>query len=1263
MKSLRVLLKLSHRATLWLSALLGAGALLVVLVAAVMYFWVLPNISQHRDTLANLMSGALGQRVTLHAVAGKWQQARPEFRLEGVQIYDQQNQPALYLPSLDAKFAWRSLLLLELRFNTIELKGLALDVRRAKDGHFYVGGIPVNPADPESGFPDWVLRQGRVNIVDATLTWRDEVRQAPPLRFDAVDFSLTNRLGHHQFQLRAVPPAELATPLRFMADLKSRHRHDRRIWTGTIRGGVAGLSFPQLAQWLPLPHAPERGSGAFNLVFHIDEGRIASLAAGFNLSAIAANLGEDLPKLNLARVKGSASWNRGPQGHRVELEGLQFSRTGSALTAPFDAGLAWGAGGREISARDLDLAVWQDMLSSLPIAVPMRELLASLSPSGRVDSLQFGWKGAHPSAKDFSIDTRFSGLGLVAQDARPGVANLSGRIQGDARGGVFELGGQAMALDMPALFRESRIAIDSLQARGRWQPTAQGHLFSLDEAQFANADAAGSAQGSYEYQAGQPGIIDLTAQLTRADGTRVYRYLPRTIGDHTFNWVRDSIVKGHADDVRLTLKGNLKDFPFADDRGGEFKVEAEIKDGVVDYASGWPRIDGIATQLIFHGKRMEVRARQARIYNAALLPVVVTIPDLTAHEHVLEVAGEANGPIQDFIRFANFSPVGEYLSDMTDALEGNGPVRLSLKIRIPLEHNHDATVAGRLSFANNTLFPAGRPRLERVTGDIHFTEHSVGTQRITAQYLGGPLEMSAATRDGEVEILSQGRMTAAGMAPWIGKTWSDHLRGQAPWRLQIVMGRTGSRMLLESELVGLGSTLPAPLTKSPQQPLPLLVKALLQQDGRQWEVQVGKILGAHWRTTGEDVFDRGELRFGGAAQLPAEPGLRLAGQAGGLGLGDWMALLPAESREEGLPISSIDLVLSNLDLMGRRFNDVRLQGRNRNGVLRTSMNGPGMSGNLTYRPAGAQPARLSAQFRHLTIPAASPASANGSNTADGGMSLADMPLLDLTVEDFRLENQEMGRLEAIARGSSKGVQIDNLQLSHDDSVLKMNGVWRKYGNGDTRANLQLDVVDAGKMLSRFGFKDTVRRGAATFKGDVSWEGSPADFSFGTLAGTMDFHAKSGQFLKVDPGAAKLLGVLSLQSLPRRLSFDFRDLFSDGFAFDEISATMRIAQGVVYSDNFQMRGPAAKVSMSGMANLDAESVQLRVKVFPKLSEGVAVAGALIGGPIAGVGALAAQKILRDPIEEATSREYMVIGPWREPDVQKLTKPKAEFRQGE
>jgi uncharacterized protein YhdP len=139
---------------------------------------------------------------------------------------------------------------------------------------------------------------------------------------------------------------------------------------------------------------------------------------------------------------------------------------------------------------------------------------------------------------------------------------------------------------------------------------------------------------------------------------------------------------------------------------------------------------------------------------------------------------------------------------------------------------------------------------------------------------------------------------------------------------------------------------------------------------------------------------------------------------------------------------------------------------------------------------------------------------------------------------------------------------------------------------------------------------------------------------------------------------KLLGVLSLQSLPRRLSFDFRDIFNEGYAFDDIGATLRIARGVVYSDDFMMRGPAAKVRMSGLADLNQETVQLRVKVIPKLSEGVAVAGALIAGPLAGVGALAAQKLLRDPFEEAISQEYMVIGPWQSPDVKKLSKTKTE-----
>jgi uncharacterized protein (TIGR02099 family) len=1150
---------------------------------------------------------------------------------------------------------------------------MALNVRRAGDGRYYVGGIAVDPKARGSGFSDWVLDQRRVHFADASLTWNDDVRGAPPLRFDKVDFTLTNVLRRHEFRLAATPPADLATPLLVEGDLRARSRAGDRLWSGTIRGAVAGLSFPGLGEWLVVPHLPERGRGAFNLVLRLDDSTLESAAAGFNVAGVGTTLGEDLPELRLAQMKGTARWTRTPGGQRVDIDGLQFARDSGALTDPFGAGLAWGSAGRELSARNLDLALWRELMPALPVAPPMRELYESLDPRGRIESLELAWRGRHPAADDFVVNARFSGLSVAAHEHRPGASNLSGRIRGDARGGQFEFTGQDAALDLPAVFRESRLPLDSLQMLGRWEPTAKGQRIIVDEASFANADAAGEASGRYELIAGHPGVIDLDARLSRADGTRVYRYLPRVVGDTTVEWVRNGVVAGRADDVRLTLKGDLHHFPFRDGRDGLFRIEAEVGDGVLEYAHGWPRIDGISARLLFEGARMEIRAREARIYNTALLPVVAVIPDLhplpdpakpdVPVEEILTVDGVAAGPIQDFIRFSNFSPVSDHINGLTDTLNGNGPMRLALKLSIPLRHSRDASLAGRLSFSGNTLFPAGMPRIDRVSGDLNFTGESVGSRGISAQFLGGPLQVVVSTREGMVDIGAEGRATAAGLAPWLGEAWGSRLSGQTSWRGQILMQRGASRVQVESELVGLGSTLPAPLAKAPQQPLPLRVIQQPLPDGSQTEVQVGRVFGALWRVRGENRFDRGEIRFGGTAQLPGEPGLRLSGQASALALSDWAALLPAgEGADGGLNVSSIDLRLGDLVAMGRSFRDVRLQGRSRNGLLRTSVSGDGIAGTLTFRPEGDQRSRLSAQFRQLWVPAAK-GGGNGGGMDTRNVDTEGFPLVDLSVEDFRLAGRELGQLQAVLGGSPQGLKIERLELRNPDTVLKMRGVWRRAGRSETRADIDLDVIDAGKALARFGFPDAMSRGRASFKGEVTWEGSPADFDLGNLAGTVEFEAEKGQFLKVDPGAAKLLGVLSLQSLPRRLSFDFRDIFSDGFAFDKISATMRIAQGIVYSDDFQMLGPAAKVTMSGLARLDAETVQLRVKVYPKLTEGVAVAGALIAGPLAGVGALAAQKILRDPIEEATSREYMVTGPWREPEVQRMTKPKAEIRQAE
>ena len=1262
MKPSLFLLALIRRTISGLFWLFAVAALSFVVLAATMYFWLLPNIADHRDTLAEWMSRALGHRVTLEAVSGAWQQTRPRFSLNGVRLYDQQNRPALYLEHLEATFGWRSLLVLQPRFSRLELDGPALTVRRARDGHYYVGGIPINPANPGSGFSDWLFKQDKVKVKRATLAWRDEVRNAPALILRELDFTLENRFNRHWVRVHAKPPTALSMPVSLKAELKGRSVSDLRTWSGVIHGSVAGSALAQFAQWIDLPYPVARGWGAANVRLQIDKGILSGVSAGLNVRDVSTLLAVGLPPLELHHLRGSVTWTRSGRRQAIDVQALTASLPGNKSVPAFTAGYAWDGDAREAHANNLNLALLSSVLPSLPMPLTLRDTVQNLQARGRLDALQLRWQGAPASPSRFDLTTRFTGVHLAASGARPGVSNLSGSVRGNEKSGVIELHGKSLQLALPQIFRDPRLALDTLQVRAGWKKRAQGVLVTLTQMDFANADAAGSVQGTYESVRNHKGIINLAARLSRGNGTAVYRYLPKTVGDKTVDWVRRAVVAGTSNDTRLTLKGDLDHFPFIQDRGGVFKVAIAVQGAVLDYAEGWPRIEDAYGQVVFHGSRMEVNASRARIFNAQVGPVTAVIPDLHPHEKAIEISGQATGDVQDFIRYANASPVAAKLKGITNRLEGAGNMALALNMNIPLHHSHDATLGGRLSFRGDTFVSPAMPRLDQVRGDIIFTHNTFDSQGLSAQLLGGPVNLVASTREGRALIRAQGRATAAGLAPWLGKRWGGHLSGQARWRGELILDEGHTQARIESDLVGMESRLPAPLNKTAAQAMPLVVTQMPQAGNELLtEIQLAQTLGAIWLTTADKRISRGEIHFGGAARLPPEPGLRLAGNGRGLALSQWMRLLPDNDEAAGLPVSMIDLSFNRVDVMGRHFPDVRVQGRNRGNVLRLAVSGRDLNGTLSYRPvegpAGANAARVSAQFKQLTIPAAEtgPGPAEEPGTR---MAAHNVPNLNLIVEDFRMGSQALGRLDVVAHGSPQGLVIDNMQLTHPDSLMRLSGLWRDTGNGETQANVELDVLDAGKMLSRFGFKDAVKRGNVHIQGDVSWEGGPVDFGFGTLSGTLNFKAKNGQFLKVDPGAAKLLGILSLQSLPRRLSFDFRDIFNSGFAFDDISATMRITRGVVYSDDLVMKGPAAKVTMSGMAKLADETVQLRVKVSPKLSEGVAVAGALIGGPIAGLGVLAAQKLLKDPFESASSKEYMVTGPWREPDVTKLTKTKKQ-----
>lgn len=1266
-----------HRRWLWWLA--GVLAAIPVLILAGLYWWLLPNLPAYKNELASLLSSATGYHVTLDKIDGEWGGARPRFVLEGVRISDRSNKPLLYFSKLNGSFGWRTLLTLEPRFHELSIDAPALTVRRAQDGMFYVGGLRIDPGSPDTSFSDWLLKQGSVEVNGATVAWVDEALGAPPLVMRQVSLRLQSLFTRHAFQVAMTPPAWLSKPLEIKGVMHGRSLSRLQDWHGTANLHVPALEMAGWSPWLPAAYAKQRGHGSVEGEFSVYQGQLAAASFKLNLADLNMSLPQLEAPLTLAKMAGEAGWGRDLHGKSaantayVRKLNLQ-SRRGVRLE-PFDFSWRWSEGEQGIAVKNLPLGQLAALADELPLASERKTQLRTLALKGRIDSLKADWRTQPGNAlgfpEMFTIDARFAGLGWAAEGSRPGAENLNGMLSGNQDKGIYQFSGNKAGFDFPAMFADPALRFDNMSFRGGWKrqsnrsQSAQTTI-EIAEALLSNADLAVSLYGSYRLDAKGPGYADLNGKVARATGPRVQRYLPMVINVGTHEWLRASVLRGEVSDGAFKLQGDLSRFPFSSKREGVFQVRGLVRDAQLRFADNYPVIEGIDGELIMDGVRMEIRSDKAHIFGAQLRRVKAVIPDYESSQELLEVDGEALGAASEFIRFVNFSPVTETLDGLTEEMSATGDMHLRLNLKIPLRHTKDTTAAGRLSFMGNTVFPGPDiPRLEQMTGQLDFTESAVSAQKINARILGGAAFASASTENKQVKVRGQGTFQASALEAWLGKEIATRLSGQAEWRGELNLGGGKTRLRFDSNLLGLESRLPAPLRKTAAKMTPFSFEQQAIEGGAKWSnLQYANIASAVWTsvpTPSGFRLERGELRFGEKAKLPTEPGLQIFGYVNTFDLGGWVDVLPeGQGQQPGVDISGINLTLSSLDFLNRRFQDISVNAKLRGNLLRAVVAGKEMAGNLTYRRSGDGPTRLSAQFKHFKLPEPNLPLQVAQSTEPQAVQLdaSSFPAFDLQVEELTLGNQPMGKLEVIAHGVANGMAIDQLNLTHADSSLRMNGLWKDTGKGETRMKVSGEIKDAGKLLARYGFADAIRRGTAQIEGDVTWQGSPADFAFKTLDGTLKLTAKNGQFLKVNPGAGKLLGIASLQSLPRRITLDFRDVFSDGFAFDEISSTMQLARGDLYTHDFLMKGPAATVKMSGVAHLQNETVKLRVKVIPKLSEGVAVAGALLGGPVAGLGALVVQKVLKDPFEEAISFEYLVDGDWENPAVTRLAKPKPE-----
>jgi len=1118
-----------------LLALLIASALLVLMWAALLHGWVVPNIDDLRPRIEAYLSERTGQGVRIGNITAESSGLLPSFDLKDVQILDVEQKIALALGRVQVSVSPLSLLTLEIDRLTIDAPVVA--VSRHANGQITVAGFPIDSKAVSSKASDWVFSQKEIVISNGTLIWTDaqphlfgESDALPIATINNVAFTLKNGLRTHSILLEATPPLAFGQKMqltgKFTQPLLETHAGRWQAWTGGMDINIQKI--PELA----------------------------------------------------SQIKVHTDW----------------------------------------PIRNADIEGEQLMLSRL---AKIAQIAGQTLPKDM--------------APDVALSIQVERFKLQVKD----------------------------------------VSSDKLQARL--------------EAKLTSPDLAGEIDVAWKKEGDK---IDAIVNMTRIDLAALHRYVPTQAPPALRQTLQNVVQKGVATDVRFIARGLLKDFPFSNNKTGELRLTGKVNDAqlVVPHKTDttkfpWPNLEQTGFSFNLTGMQLSVDNIQTEL-GGLTSKGSARISDL--RKPILEIKADLKGSLPTALGIVNTSPLKALTKELFATSEATGLFAARMQLNMPLATPAQSKITGQIQLeGNDFLLDAATPPLSRMKGTINFTQTGFQIDNLRGTALGGDIKLSGNSQ----KIMGGGTVSAEGLAAWprmpMRAQIAPRLRGNAPYTFSVEPRIGGAGLVLESTLVGMQLDLPAPLDKTAASSWPLRVqqtKISAVQD--HLLLSLSHVVAAKFvRDTSAGIgkpaiVQRGSVVLNSKSNvthdlLLPEQGVSALLHLDLLDLGAWSPVLALDNPNANtsnratasyIP-TQIAAQIDTLRFASRSFTQVVLGASKVGRTWRLNANASDFNGYGEYRPQSAdQAGQVYLRLAKLTVPDAS----SKSQIEQLLQTAPDrIPAVDVVVDDFEVTGKKVGRFEILAvnqrspgllgTGTAQEWRVQKLNITNPDATLKATGVWLPSSDaGSERGNkrhvdvqFNLDVADSGALMTRFGLPGTIKAGKGSLQGRAAWVGSPWAVNIPTLSGQLKMDMSKGQFLKIEPGrAGRFFNVLSLQALPRLLTLDFRDVFSDGFAFDNLSGDAQINEGVLASTNLQMKSVLALVSMDGSVDLAKETQNLHVLVLPDINVGGVSLIATLINPVVGAAAYLAQLVLRRPVIAAATKEYSIQGSWIEPKITPL-----------
>ncbi|WP_426359773.1 YhdP family protein [Pseudocolwellia sp. HL-MZ19] len=896
----------------------------------------------------------------------------------------------------------------------------------------------------------------------------------------------------------------------------------------------------------------------------------------------------------------------------------------------------------------------------------LTELLTHINPNGFVENLF-----VQLSENQQSIIADLKDINSYPYEKIPGISNLGGEVSFKDKTLRFKLNAEKGVLDYGEHFVKP-IPYNQFYSDSRFTFGEDSWIFSSNDIEFTSDEISVSADVVVEKPQNEDAKMSLLTVINRGDAGLANHYYPQKImGDVLVNYLNGALVKGNIDQGQVLFNGPLNKFPFENNEG-IFTVDLEISDAEFKFQPKWPAIKNFNANLNFTNNSMLITGRSGDLENIDVSGVSVEIEDLK-HATILEVNATFDNLKPEYVsNLMEKSPLQKTVGAALKSLVITGPISGDFGVVLPLRKPATGIVKGTVNFSDNNInLQAPNMLFTKVNGQLTFNNDKILTKDINLLWRGMPLALSVNAQDKGILYNTNIEIDA----DWNTKQWQDQLpeqlqtygSGNLAWDgiLSLNMFNQGGftyDLDINSTLDTLVLELPEPYAKTSNEKVSANIQVTGQNKNTTINAAIGEQLTFYGVLDHEKVsFNKAHLVLGSEDMLLPTRGFHISSKLAQADVAQWQPFItdvidcisgfshPYEPQQTVI-LESPERITAKVDTL--LYGDYSLS----DALLTLTKNEQAWLIDINSKEVRSEVIlnqdlyengiEINADFVHLTklLP---DAPINEATELETAMDIAvkqdeinkfnqkfytQLPPLLVNCESCKLDNLDFGKVSfTIKRDDENQIYLEQFKATRDKFTLNLEGYWSQFEN-DNITNIQgtLDLKDLEQETEKLGYTPTIKDSGLKSKFAFDWQASPYDFSIAKVNGQFNASLDDGYLAEV-PDQARVFSVLSLQSLVRKLSFDFRDIFADGMFYRSIEGDFQMKGGIMYTDNMFMQGAAGDLEVKGNTDLGKEVLDIRMSYKPNVTSSLpALAWIATLNPVTFLAGLALEEVITSKV---------------------------------